>query len=468
MVDVHSLDPFDLTEDLSATVKLPAPSPPNAGDAASAASLASGVVAGMEDDDTFGLMDNVPAAVSEQTAVNDAAIWPQTETSAGAHTEDNNLIDDLLTETDILATTADGVALETAATSVLSTIDLTTEGEEEVVAASEAQMLSSDAVADGFGASTATVLLTEEEASQADANDASLIITEGPNVTTLLDQPNSVDETVGEPTTDAGHGADELGNASDADQTDGLKHISVDAEIDVDADVSMQSDTDADAEALMYDSVPCMHLMHMGVWYPMFRSDPSTGQEVFFDDEDNLPLYYCDLNSFSQSLKQAYAMEDRELTIEFPQLELIFTEDSHYMQELSLCDLDNMKNALLESFDEAYDASGSPLRVVVVDRPHTAGQLARLRYLMTEGGKTAANPIVLESEASYDSDEAQLNSVSGGLENEEAAAEDEDEDEDEEASVDEQDDILDVLPMAAAEPASGYLPSPSPSQASTL
>jgi hypothetical protein len=78
------------------------------------------------------------------------------------------------------------------------------------------------------------------------------------------------------------------------------------------------------------DYVPCIHLMHLDEWYPMFQADPSLEQDVFFNDEDSLSLYFDTLDHFVQALKKEYSMEDRELTLEFPQLELLFTEASRY------------------------------------------------------------------------------------------------------------------------------------------
>ncbi|KAI9595136.1 hypothetical protein BDF19DRAFT_413828 [Syncephalis fuscata] len=157
--------------------------------------------------------------------------------------------------------------------------------------------------------------------------------------------------------------------------------------------------TDQTVDKEMLDRVPCIYLQHQGVWYSMFRSDPSSPeQEVFFNQDSELTLYYCDLLQFTQTLKESYMLEDREVTLEFPSLELLFTESSSYMHDYTLRDIYDMYKALWSTQrDTTADDAPEFLRILLTDRPNTQEQLTRLQQLVTGGGLSLEHSITMDT-----------------------------------------------------------------------
>ncbi|RKP26874.1 hypothetical protein SYNPS1DRAFT_27450 [Syncephalis pseudoplumigaleata] len=166
------------------------------------------------------------------------------------------------------------------------------------------------------------------------------------------------------------------------------------------ATLSSAAEEQADQE--MLDQVPCMHLQHQGVWYSMFRPDPARPeQEVFFNQRAELALYYCDLSQFMHTLKESYMLEEREVTLEFPYLELLFTESSSCMEEYTLRDIYHMYKALwstLQAAHAAEAASFEPLRIVLTDRPNTQEHLAHLRQLVADGNVPSSSTVTARAD----------------------------------------------------------------------
>ncbi|KAI8049082.1 hypothetical protein BDF22DRAFT_701120 [Syncephalis plumigaleata] len=184
------------------------------------------------------------------------------------------------------------------------------------------------------------------------------------------------------------------------------------------ADMSTTAEYQVDKEIL--DQVPCIHLQHQGAWYSMFRADPSKPeQEVFFNQNDELALYYCDLSQFTQTLKESYMLEDREVTLEIPYLELLLIESSSYMHDYTLRDIYQMYKALWLTVNEVdtIDESFEPLRILLMDRPNAQEQLTRLRQLV-ENGPSLSVPAVASTDNSHPSnnnDQSKFDDVASSI-----------------------------------------------------